>query len=501
VVASAAGSSPASFALTNTGPAFASLVVNTTSDSLFPGPGLLSLREAIAFANLDSSGTSSITFDPAIFATLQTITLTGTQLELSNGGEAETITGPSVGLTVSGGGLSRVFQVDPGVTASISALTITGGSADRGAGLDANEGSTIVLNDCTISGNSAGVVGGGLDSYAAATLTNCTFSGNSAGLSGGGLQSTDGTVTIFGCTISGNSSRYGGGMNNNGPATLTDCTISGNSAAQSGGLRGSFYGTSVSSFTITSCTITGNSAAYSGGGLLSEAGTVTLSNTIVAGNTAGTAPDVSGGMTSQGNNLIGETDGSSGWVGSDLTGTITKPLNPALAPLGNFGGPTQTIPLLPGSPAIDAGGNGAGIPATDQRGESRVGGVDIGAFESQGFQFAIVPGSTPQAADIGTAFANPLAVAVTANNAVEPVDGGVVIFVANPAANGATAIFLDSSVVIAGGQAALTAAPNNVDGSYNVVASASSLSASFDLTNAGSAFAALVVNMTSDSIA
>ena len=43
----------------------------------------------------------------------------------------------------------------------------------------------------------------------------------------------------------------------------------------------------------------------------------------------------------------------------------------------------------------------------------------------------MVSGSTPQSADIGTAFANPLAVIVTANNPVEPVDGGIVTFVAN----------------------------------------------------------------------
>ena len=88
--------------------------------------------------------------------------------------------------------------------------------------------------------------------------------------------------------------------------------------------------------------------------------------------------------------------------------------------------------------------------------------MDIGAFESQGFSSTAVPGSTPQTSNIGTAFANPLAVTVTANNPVEPVDGGVVSFVADPAANGATAIFLAPSAVIAGGQAAVTAAPNNV---------------------------------------
>ena len=117
----------------------------------------------------------------------------------------------------------------------------------------------------------------------------------------------------------------------------------------------------------------------------------------MAGNTATTGPDVYGAFTSQGNNLIGETDGSSGWVGSDLTGTIAAPLDALLAPLGNYGGPTQTMALLPGSPAIDAGNN-ALIPAgvtTDQRGLSRIvnGTVDIGAFESSGFTIAVTSGS------------------------------------------------------------------------------------------------------------
>ena len=105
--------------------------MNTSSDALAPGTGLLSLREAVAFANASPAGNSSISFDAAVFATPQMITLTGTQLELSNTGGVQSITGPAAGVTVSGGGLSRVFQVDPNVTASISGLTITGGNVDH----------------------------------------------------------------------------------------------------------------------------------------------------------------------------------------------------------------------------------------------------------------------------------------------------------------------------------------------------------------------------------
>jgi hypothetical protein len=68
----------------------------------------LSLREAIGFADNDRSGNATISFDPAVFAQAQAINLTGGQLELSNTSEAETLTGPAAGVTVNGGGLSRV---------------------------------------------------------------------------------------------------------------------------------------------------------------------------------------------------------------------------------------------------------------------------------------------------------------------------------------------------------------------------------------------------------
>ena len=201
--ASASGSSPATFDLTNTGPVFTSLIVNTTSDSLFPGAGLLSLPEAIAFANADPRETRTSPSISTVFNTPQTITLTGTQLELSNTSETETITGPAAGVTVSGGGMSRVFQVDAAVTASISGLTITGGTTTGNGGGLANFGTTTLTN-CTVSGNSASYHGGGLSSYGTTTLTNCTVSGNSASDGGGGLYN-GGTATLTNCTVSGNS--------------------------------------------------------------------------------------------------------------------------------------------------------------------------------------------------------------------------------------------------------------------------------------------------------
>jgi parallel beta-helix repeat protein len=463
VAASATGSTSVSFALTNTGPTLASLVVNTTSDSFAPGAGLLSLREAIGLANADHSGVSTITFDGTVFNTAKTVTLTGGQLELSNTSETETITGPAAGVTVSGGGLSRVFQVDTQVAASISGLTITGGKAtDKG---------------------------GGVFSSGALTLTDCSVSGNSAGSGGGGV--------------------YGGG----GSIALTNCTLTGNSAAAGGGL---YTRNSLTTAALINCTVSGNSASnprftnpFNGGGLYAaNFSSISLGNTIVAGNTARGTPDIgadqNGTFTSDGNNLIGDPSGNSIWAASDLTGASGNPLNPLLAPLGAYGGPTQTMALLPGSPAIDAG-NSFLVPTgvtTDQRGLGRTVGsaVDIGAFESQGFTLTLAAGSTPQTATIGTPFANPLAVTITANNPVEPVNGGVVSFAAQRT-NGAVAILSAASAVIKSGQVAVTASPNNGVGASQIVASATgSASASFALTNTGPSFASLVVNTTSDSV-
>ena len=113
------------------------LVVNTTVDGLITQPGQFDLRQAVNLANA-SGGNQTITFDPIVFANAQTISLTAGQLELRDTTGTETITGPAAGVTVSGGGLSRVFQVDNGVTASISGLTVSGGN---GGGL-ANYGGT-----------------------------------------------------------------------------------------------------------------------------------------------------------------------------------------------------------------------------------------------------------------------------------------------------------------------------------------------------------------------
>jgi hypothetical protein len=140
-------------------------------------------------------------------------------------------------------------------------------------------------------------------------------------------------------------------------------------------------------------TVTRN-AAEAGGGVYNNGGTVTVVNTIIAQNhaTAGAAsgPDVSGHFLSEGHNLIGITDGSSGWSGSlgDLLGTAAAPKDARLKPLADNGGPTLTHALKTGSPAIDHAFDDP-MPRIDQRGVDRPRDGDgdgrrfgdIGAFE------------------------------------------------------------------------------------------------------------------------
>jgi uncharacterized repeat protein (TIGR01451 family) len=244
--------------------------------------------------------------------------------------------------------------------------------------------------------------------------------------------------------------------------------------------------TSGGTATMIGATVAANSAS-TGGGLDNAGGTVKLGNTIVAANAASGGPDALGSVISLGTNLVGEDDGSLGWAGSDLTGTVAQPLNALLAPLGSYGGPTQTMALLPGSPAIN-GGNNALIPTgvtTDQRGLARIvgGTVDIGAFESKLFTIAVTSGSG-QSTAILTGFPAPLVATVTANNPMEPVAGGLVTF--RPPATGASAVLAGNPATIAtDGTVAVVAAANGDVGRYTIPAGANGITntAVFTLTN------------------
>ncbi len=380
------------------------------------------LRYCINEANADNQA-NTIVFDSTAFATPQTITLAGSQLELEDTGGTQTITGPAAGVTISGGGQSRVFQIDGGVTASISGLTISGGST-------------------------SGENGGGLANYGTATLTGCTLSGNSAALTyyngyfsggdGGGVVNGQAapnfgngygaaSLTMTDCTLSGNSAAEGGGVSNSATAylALTDCTLSGNSAAEGGGVSSS----ATAYLALTACTVSGNSAAEDGG-LADYDGTAYLTDTIVAGNTGYSgASDIGADSSGSGSNNLFGTGGSGGLTnGSDGNIVLTSLTDLGLAPLGNYGGPTQTIALLPGSPAIGAGSAVTGV-TTDQRGlplDSP--NPDIGAYQFQPTAYSlIVTTQPPGSVTAGTGFGLTITAEDSSGNVDTSFDGTVTL--------------------------------------------------------------------------
>jgi hypothetical protein len=368
---------------------------------------------------------------------------------------------------------------------TLTNCTVSGNTGNNTGGGLFNSGTTTLTN-CTVSGNTADT-GGGLYNRGSTTLTNCTVSNNSTKGGGCGGLFNRGTASLTNCTISGNaaSGGHGGGLYNGGTASLTNCTISGNSTSSNlplgtgGGLANEW------SLTLTACTVSGNSAKYGGG--LANDGTATLTDTIVAGNTdhAFHANDIGGSRNVTGSyNLIGS--GGAGGLTNGTNGNIvlTSPTNLGLAPLGNYGGPTQTMALLPGSAAIGEGTAVGGV-TTDQRGEPLdAPNPDIGAFQSQGFTITAAPGSTPQATTAGTAFANPLAVTITANDSNEPIGGGIITFTA-PSQGASATLSATTATIDASGVAQVTAAANSIGGSYSVTASAANSAAttSFVLTN------------------
>ena len=150
---------------------------------------------------------------------------------------------------------------------------------------------------------------------------------------------------------------------------------------QQNGARESAASPTATPATPAATAATAATASPNGGGIYDAiSGTVRLKNTIVASNTSGLNFAGAGIYKDLGHNLSSDGSGSSFLTATgDLNNT-----NPLLGKLMNNGGPTQTMALLGGSPAINAGEN-SGAPATDQRGFNRIvgGTVDIGAFEVQ----------------------------------------------------------------------------------------------------------------------
>jgi fibronectin-binding autotransporter adhesin len=306
------------------------------------------------------------------------------------------------------------------------------------------------------------------------TLQALTIRGGSQ-VDGGGLYNA-GTLAVVDSTISGNSAgQFGGGIRNDGTLAVTNSTFSGNSARSGGAV----YTYRTGQF--TNVTFVGNTASVSGAAYYKLSGSLVMNNTLIAKGSA--ANSCWGSLSSGDHNLTDDTSCTTGFTQSSTL---------LLGSLGDHGGPTQTVPLLPGSPAIDAGNDticaaaegdpSYGAGSLDQRGVARPQGAacDIGAYESRGFSLAISGGDN-QTASYGATFASPLEVAISAVE-MEPVDGGLVTFTAP--ASGASALLTGSPATITGGKASLTAISAGGLGSYSVTASTTfANNVNFSLTN------------------
>jgi hypothetical protein len=294
---------------------------------------------------------------------------------------------------VDGGGVNTVVTISSASAhVSLSKVTIRNGFAATGGGI--NNSGRLTISNITVSGNSTASntgYGGGIYNSGTLKINYSTISANSANSHvadhGGGIYNL-GTLTINDSTVSGNSAggleeADGGGISNQATLTISNTTISENGTASGMSSCGGGIANG-GTLTINNSTISGNSAGScgghggpGGGGIF---GTATLQNTVVANNPSG--GNCRGGtITSNGYNLSSDNTCNFNGTG-DLNNT-----DPKLGQLGNYGGPTQTIPLLSASPAIDAG-NPSGctdsqghLLKTDQRGRPRPDKEDSGGCD------------------------------------------------------------------------------------------------------------------------
>ncbi|HEX7446698.1 MAG TPA: choice-of-anchor Q domain-containing protein, partial [Pirellulales bacterium] len=247
-------------------------------------------------------------------------------------------------------------------------------------------GSTLTVTDCNFTNCQATNTnwgGGALANFGSLTLDGCTFSGNSATKGGAiWIAAAATSASITNSTFENNTADQGAVVQDES-ANLTllaiNDTLHGNTAT--GTATGVIQVTPSAAVSLTNCTIVGNTSGTGASGAVNVVGgQASYINTIVADNTGSQFVSSSGGtLSSLGHNISSDGTGN-------LSGAGDQPnTEPLLGPLQNNGGIVQTMAPLATSPAINAGDNAAGnLPATDARGIARTlnGTVDIGAVES-----------------------------------------------------------------------------------------------------------------------
>ena len=346
-------------------------------------------------------------------------------------------------LTAAGGGLSAVgggifnsgtltliacaviddtAEGGKGGDGATGAVDGSGGDGGGGSGGGIFNAGSLTVSQSTIAENNAY---GGFGGDAAPSFENLGYGGGSGGDAfGGGLDVVDGATAtlIINSTIAGNSVGGGfgghGGDGGQGGNPMTNMGDEGGNGgnggtAQGGGIA-SFAAFSVYNSTIAGNQVLGSSGgpggrggvghpdgvagtdgytgpAFAGGvwapsdpgspGVVTSVSTIIALNTSVPSGLTAEPDDVEAAFASVTSTLLGLGDGATG-ISNGVNGNIVG-VDPRLGPLQDNGGPTPTMALLPGSPAIDVGANPLDL-TTDQRGYSpRAVGIaaDIGAYQ------------------------------------------------------------------------------------------------------------------------
>jgi CSLREA domain-containing protein len=397
-------------------------------------PAECTLREAVIAANRHK-GADTIVLPSRSKRYELTIASTGEDkaadgdLDITSGPLTIVHTGRGTA-TIDANKTDRVFDIAKART-TLTRLTILGGYSNKtdgdgdGGAILVGSGSLTILRSRIIHNRAPwpGGNGGGIDSDSSrlVKLIDSEVSNNDSGGNGGGIEgSPDGAMLIQRTRIANNKAAQAGGVMVFGPPVrILDSTIAGNLASagpEAEGDGGGIYVGNKGRLELTNSTVANNGAYTSGGGIFSDAGSqasinfstiarnradadamfggttggihlrtagvqvaanARIANSIIALNieAGGVATDCGGiGFLGAGVNLVTTTN-----QGQCSESPPIVAANPRLGPLGSNGGPTPTIALLAGSPAIGAAGPGK-TPARDQRGVKRTD-PDLGAYE------------------------------------------------------------------------------------------------------------------------
>jgi predicted outer membrane repeat protein len=300
-----------------------------------------------------------------------------------------TIAGVTIQHGSNGGAGGGLYVAGTAPVRLVRTVVSSNSSKDGGGGIYVN-GANVRLTLSAVDDNTAATThgdGGGIENEVGTVgLDRTTVAGNSAPLAPGGGIWNDGTLNVTRSSIHENTGTNGDGIYNtgsNGTATIKNSTI-----AQNGVNHGTDRGGGIfnnGNLALVNDTLALNAANVNGGGdeyYGSSGSSATTKDTIFFGDDQCEGPVL---FTSLGHNLE-NSPAVSCFANDDPTNMAAADLK--LGPLASNGGPTETMALLAGSPAIDAG---AGCAGPDQRGAPRPGALtpgetagsacDIGAYE------------------------------------------------------------------------------------------------------------------------